>query len=226
MKTSIPWLRVFAEGAVIVVSILLAFGIDAAWDERQERADERALLEDVRATLGEDLEGVRQELGAIESVADRLRTLIGQLEDGVPIGADLPEHQAVISGLDRFVVVKVRYGPFETLKARGLDLISDQELRVRLTSLYEDAFPQLIENSEIDQRLSREQVLPFQLDHLELASNGAWLARDRSPATQSVAVTLARYRLRTLNNFYLPSFYVTIEQIEQVLEAIDSQLVR
>ena len=29
---SIPWLRVFVEGAVIVGSILLAFGIDAAWE--------------------------------------------------------------------------------------------------------------------------------------------------------------------------------------------------
>ena len=38
MSRPIPWLRVFAEGAVIVVSILLAFGIDAWWEGRQERA--------------------------------------------------------------------------------------------------------------------------------------------------------------------------------------------
>jgi len=35
---SIPWLRVFVEGVVIVGVILLAFGIDAAWDGVQERA--------------------------------------------------------------------------------------------------------------------------------------------------------------------------------------------
>jgi len=29
----IPWLRVFVEGVVIVVSILLAFGIEAWWHE-------------------------------------------------------------------------------------------------------------------------------------------------------------------------------------------------
>ena len=38
------WLRVGAEGVVIIVSILLAFGIDAWWDERQERAEEREAL--------------------------------------------------------------------------------------------------------------------------------------------------------------------------------------
>jgi hypothetical protein len=36
-RIPIPWLRVIIEGVVIVGSILLAFGIDAAWDEKQER---------------------------------------------------------------------------------------------------------------------------------------------------------------------------------------------
>jgi len=37
LKPQIPWLGVFVEGVVIVGSILLAFGIDAWWDGRQER---------------------------------------------------------------------------------------------------------------------------------------------------------------------------------------------
>jgi len=33
LKPQIPWLRVFVEGVVIVGSILLALGIDAAWED-------------------------------------------------------------------------------------------------------------------------------------------------------------------------------------------------
>lgn len=40
----IPWMRIGLEGVVIIVSILLAFGIDAWWGERQERAEEREAL--------------------------------------------------------------------------------------------------------------------------------------------------------------------------------------
>ena len=36
MKPQIPWLRIFVDGVVIVGSILLAFGIDAAWEGRSE----------------------------------------------------------------------------------------------------------------------------------------------------------------------------------------------
>jgi len=40
----IAWKRLAIEAPVIVVSILLAFTIDAWWDERGERAAERVLL--------------------------------------------------------------------------------------------------------------------------------------------------------------------------------------
>lgn len=40
----IPWPRILAEGTAVVVSILLAFAIDAWWDERKERDDERDVL--------------------------------------------------------------------------------------------------------------------------------------------------------------------------------------
>ena len=44
MTRQIPWLRVFVEGVVIVLSILLAFGIDAWWDELGDRRSEREAL--------------------------------------------------------------------------------------------------------------------------------------------------------------------------------------
>lgn len=47
--------RWLVEGAVIVVSILLAFGVDAAWDARQERRAEGVIL----ASLVADFETVR-----------------------------------------------------------------------------------------------------------------------------------------------------------------------
>ena len=39
----IPWLRILAEGVVIVGSILLAFWIDAAWELRGTARERTAL---------------------------------------------------------------------------------------------------------------------------------------------------------------------------------------
>ena len=53
----IPWPRIFAEGTAIVVSILLAFWIQAWWDDKQQRDEEhellQALLDDFVATKEE-----------------------------------------------------------------------------------------------------------------------------------------------------------------------------
>ncbi len=51
MTKQIPWLRVFVEGVVIVVSILLAFGLQAWWDGRQEREEQEAYLTAVSGEL-------------------------------------------------------------------------------------------------------------------------------------------------------------------------------
>ena len=53
MTRSIPWLRVFVEGVVIVGSILLAFVIDAAWDRRGEIVEEGEILTGLRAHFEE-----------------------------------------------------------------------------------------------------------------------------------------------------------------------------
>ncbi len=41
---SIPWPRILAEGVAIVLSILLAFGIQAWWEGVQEREEEQVAL--------------------------------------------------------------------------------------------------------------------------------------------------------------------------------------
>lgn len=65
----IPWLRVFAEGGVIVLSILLALAADAWWQDRQEREIERLYL----VRLHDELQEGR---AVIESTrARQLRTL-------------------------------------------------------------------------------------------------------------------------------------------------------
>ena len=77
----IPWPRVLVEGVVIVGSILLAFGIQAGWDARQEGIEEqrilRALQNDLKdtrasvtATLENNLETRDSVMALLRLVAD------------------------------------------------------------------------------------------------------------------------------------------------------------
>lgn len=94
-----PWLRIFIEGTVVVVSILLAFGIDAWWDNRLESRERGELLR----SLTEDFEWNRSELARsieeVESVHGRLTTflLASSRPDSVPLDSLRNLFRAVIS---------------------------------------------------------------------------------------------------------------------------------
>jgi hypothetical protein len=56
----VPWLRVVAEAALIVASILLAFGIDAWWEGRQDNARAADVLVALRTDVVSNLEHARR----------------------------------------------------------------------------------------------------------------------------------------------------------------------
>ena len=51
VREVLSWGKLTAEAVAVVASILLAFGIDAAWDARQEGAAERAAIEALRVEM-------------------------------------------------------------------------------------------------------------------------------------------------------------------------------
>ncbi|MHC4986028.1 MAG: hypothetical protein ACYTFO_07725 [Planctomycetota bacterium] len=92
MTQRIPWRRVLAEGAIIVVSILLAFGIQAWWDHRQEARDETvvlaALLDEFQAKM-DQLEMRRTfHTSLLESCRKLIRASISEDESLTPEDVD------------------------------------------------------------------------------------------------------------------------------------------
>ena len=64
--------RFLAEGLVIVASILLAFGIDAWWDHRQEARAFLRTLEGLEAAFSENVVGIEGHLETIQGLGDLL----------------------------------------------------------------------------------------------------------------------------------------------------------
>ena len=73
--TAASWRRLLLESAAIILSILLAFSIDAGWDEFQERKQERAFLE----SLLSDFEETRTRIDASIDRHNRFISLARQL---------------------------------------------------------------------------------------------------------------------------------------------------
>lgn len=135
---SISWARVLSEGAVIVVSILLAFWIDAWWDGRQSREDERAVLDALRTELGQIKLSVDDVLDfhvAILASTYRLAELSERPEPGVSDSEidRLLGDQSWLSSPENFSAPVLN----AVLHSGDMSVISSQELRLELTLLAE-----------------------------------------------------------------------------------------
>lgn len=134
-KRSIPWPRIIAEGAAIVVSILLAFAIQAWWEGRNEAAQRDVWL----GSLASDFE-----LAALD-----LARVRGYYEHGAAASAallQLPTSQTLSSDLGPRVDSLLSYatygGSFDppdgtisaVLGSGNLNLLENQVLASELTA--------------------------------------------------------------------------------------------
>ena len=131
-KPSIAWNRLAIEVSVIVISILLAFSIDAWWEERGNRKAEIVLLERLRADYMEIRSALRVVEGEHRETRDACLFLMN-----VPVGETLPATKEI----DRMVAVVFlasrTFNPGSGAVASlysgdGVQLVSDKSLADKL----------------------------------------------------------------------------------------------
>ena len=222
LSDSVNWKYGIGEIFLIVAGVSIALAASSWYENRQLRNDEFAALAQLKATLTDDLESLAIQYDTLANVNQGILSFVEQIENGEI------EQAQITNGVrftGRFLTLNLRYGPYETLKARGLGLVSDESLRLKITSLYEDEIPNLVEDSVIDRHLSRDRVLPSILEWFRLDASDDWILRDTAGTEwRSELVTLARYRAGTLTGFYLPSFERTMNLMKEVSAEIEAEL--
>lgn len=133
----IPWKRLTAEGAAIVASILLAFWIDAWWDNRVEQ---NALSENLLALeqeINSNLAHMEERLGQIQTIYRKLDGLFQLLND--PDRQILPEQLAEDLGqIYTIYGSDLTHSAFDVVMSPGnLRLVEDTELRVSIVQTKE-----------------------------------------------------------------------------------------
>ena len=100
------WRRIAVEGAVIVVSILLAFAIDAWWEDRGAHAAELEQLVRVSQELEANSGRLRRKLETIEYSIEGTEELISWMG---PEPVDVPHRPFTAIGTSSFQLVCILY---------------------------------------------------------------------------------------------------------------------
>jgi len=169
-KWSVPWFRIVTEGVVIVFSILLAFGIDAWWGERQLQQDLRDDLSDVAREIRSNISAVDVELRFQRTAVSSVDDLLGRIEAaGISRWITLPDTIASFA-LVFPPTLDASTGAVSALIAGGsLSRVEDRQLVAILGDL--EATLEDVRETELGaRRIAMEELVPLFWEAPGLAS--------------------------------------------------------
>ena len=155
---TITFLGLLAQGTAVVISILLAFAIQAWWDDRQEREEERQILEVLATDLRKGIEVIEFGLEYHTAKQDSALHLI-EASEGLT-QADPAQIESWLCDLNWDWGSKFESPAFETLLGGGLSQVQDPRLRFQIARL-EESRRYTTATAENDRQTKRERLFPY-----------------------------------------------------------------
>lgn len=157
-KPSVP--RIVKEGAAIVISILLAFAIDAWWDERALRTEEQQVLRGLRA----EFISVRDVLSDHKDVhGENLRALEEFLlaAEGDNVAAARPIVDVAMLELLSPMTTDLGVGILDALLSSGrIEILSNRSLRAKLAG-WAGVIEEVWDDQDLAAKTTYEIHLPY-----------------------------------------------------------------
>ena len=160
----------FLEVALIFIGITLAIGFENWNTERNERVDELALLTELKANLEENLVQLAKISDFNSQTIASFETMLAHIVARKPYSDDLSD---AFGWIDNWASPYLTSSAYETLKARGLDTISESSLRQQIVHLFDVQYANLVNDYDRSEWINLEvSTLPLQLKHIEILANG------------------------------------------------------
>src|SRR5262249_34946736 len=134
---SFDWKHAVAELLLIAVGVLAALAVNNWNDERRQRRLESTMLGQLRVELSSDLAVPGQIDGEFRRGGRGMVALLADLDRG---GPEADSGDVRFGAVLRIWQLPLHRSVYETLKVKGLDLVSRDALRLRIVDLYENVY--------------------------------------------------------------------------------------
>ncbi len=134
------------EIVLVVIGILIALQINTWNQNRMKAAEELHILKAIKIGLEKDLKDLEFNAGSIARSISSGNKIIYALENDLPYQDSIADH----FGLFMMPVMFLHStSAFETLKSKGIDLISNANLRDQIIGVYDSGYTFFLKNEAI-----------------------------------------------------------------------------
>jgi len=218
------WRYALGELVLIVSGILIAIAVNSWNEDRALRSEEIRVLRQIDQSLEEDYRTLLERSERLNRFSNNGRQLYDFLRSAEPVSENITSFFSSINGV---APLELRTAPFEALKSRGFDLISDESLRIELIELYDDLYERAVRNVTSDTESVHETIRPYLMEHFLRDPSDSWIPKDLDDVRASgYLANLCKMRAFNLDNYTLRSMRRAIDGNRRVSQTINEILNR
>ncbi|MFN3997381.1 DUF6090 family protein [Algoriphagus sp.] len=204
---------------LVVIGILIALSINN-WNESSKlRAKEAILLSEMKSNLQSDLLDLEYNISGNQKRITSNEVILATLREERPFHDSLKPYFGNIFGNFQ---LSENTASWENLKSVGLDLISDDSLRNRISNLYSTRYPYL-ENTEkgVDDGYQWNYFYPMVLENLSMDT--VWVSA--SPQDYEALVRNKKFQEVLKMNLFIRNFQQNqYEEIKEIVMRLIAQI--
>jgi hypothetical protein len=134
------WYKYIIEVIVVILGILIAFNLEQWSNSRHEKKREIEVLKEFKGSLSADLALMHIYIQLHENSIQCSRIILKVIKDNLPYDDSL---DACFSYTHAFSTFSGRVGPIEQLKNTNLSIVTNDQLRLEIISMYDETYPRI-----------------------------------------------------------------------------------
>ena len=223
------WVRAFSFKKILpgiekigftTLGILLALWVNNCDEGRKKQEVEQKTLFEIQAGLEQDRRDLQETIGGYDYRVWNIETIFDLL------GRDsLPQDSLTmrVNDLIGYSFLLANTAAYETLKSRGLETVTNDSLRLAITTLYDVDYEAIQTAEKHLNETHNHLLLPYLISHIKLGVNRFSTEEVRKiKADQPFQQIL--WQIKFLNQATLDRYQNTLKSLEKLLRDIDREL--
>jgi len=130
------------EIVLVVIGILIALQINNWNENRKDHIAESNILQDIRGSISTDIQQLKLRIELAKADIHSANIILNHIEKNIPYNDSLNKHCWVITTTKNKIFTP-QISAYKVLESKGIDLISNDQLKKQILDLYNIDYPTL-----------------------------------------------------------------------------------
>ena len=211
------------EIVLVVIGILIALQINNWNENRKDNIAESNILQDIKGSISTDIQQLKLRIELAEGDIHSADIILNHIDNNIPYNDSLNKHCWVITTTKNKIFTP-QISAYKVLESKGIDLISNDQLKKQILDLYNIDYPTLEYEYENYHKNIHDYGRPIARTFFIAGNNETLKPIDYKSLYANVEFINVLKLIISNDQTIIEMLKDLIEQCEEIVNAIDAEL--